>query len=225
MTRRVEGEGQRSREQLEAAGFSLRGNHFIGHGDRYLPLYEAKMMHQFNHRHSTYDGVPAEVRFRVKARTNHFGERELKDPHLLPLPRYWVHEQEVTSRLKHWNREWILGFRKTARSVDDRTAIAAILPITAIGDKVQLIISASDESFCLLANFCAYVFDYVVRQKVGGTDLSFFYVKQFPALPPHSYFDYNSSAQPSSAQPSPAQPSPAQEHPFLSNSSARVCWN
>jgi hypothetical protein len=42
---------------------------------------------------------------------------------------------------------------------------------------------------CLLANFNSFVFDYVVRQKLGGITLNFFIVEQFPALPPDTYAD------------------------------------
>jgi len=40
----------RTREQLEAEGWRLVGNVFEQNGERYLPLYEAKLFHQFNHR-------------------------------------------------------------------------------------------------------------------------------------------------------------------------------
>jgi hypothetical protein len=33
----------------------------------------------------------------------------------------------------------------------------------------------------------ALVFDYVARQKIGGSSLIYFYLKQFPALPPSTY--------------------------------------
>ena len=39
----------------------------------------------------------------------------------------------------------------------------------------------------LLANWLALTFDYIARQKVGGTSLTYFYLKQFPTLPPSSY--------------------------------------
>jgi hypothetical protein len=39
----------------------------------------------------------------------------------------------------------------------------------------------------LLANWLALPFDFVARQKVGGTSLAYFYVKQFPAMPPSAY--------------------------------------
>src|SRR5690606_37863621 len=44
----------RTREDLERDGFELRGNRFVMQEQVYLPLYEAKMMHQFDHRFATY---------------------------------------------------------------------------------------------------------------------------------------------------------------------------
>ena len=50
----------RTREQLEADGWRLGGNVFRKEEDgrlrEHLPLYEAKMVHQFDHRWATYDG-------------------------------------------------------------------------------------------------------------------------------------------------------------------------
>jgi hypothetical protein len=40
---------------------------------------------------------------------------------------------------------------------------------------------------CLLANLNSFVFDYVVRQKIGGVTLNFFIVAQLPAFPPDHY--------------------------------------
>ncbi len=42
-------------------------------------------------------------------------------------------------------------------------------------------------TLCLLANLNAASFDYVARQKTGGTHLNFFIVKQLPVLPPETY--------------------------------------
>jgi hypothetical protein len=33
----------------------------------------------------------------------------------------------------------------------------------------------------------SFRFDYVARQKIGGTSMTYFYVKQFPAFPPATY--------------------------------------
>jgi hypothetical protein len=39
----------------------------------------------------------------------------------------------------------------------------------------------------LLTNFSSLVFDFVTRQKTGGTSLGFFILRQLPALPPDAY--------------------------------------
>lgn len=84
---------------------------------------------------------------------------------------------------------WLIGFRKTARSIDARTAIFSLLPLVGVGDKAPLLfLNVQAELLtCLLANFNSLVLDFVARQKIGGTDLSHFYVKQFPILSPSDY--------------------------------------
>jgi hypothetical protein len=47
----------RTASELEAQQYWLDGNTFVGPDGRYLPLYEAKMIHQFDHRSSTYEGA------------------------------------------------------------------------------------------------------------------------------------------------------------------------
>jgi hypothetical protein len=44
----------RTREQLEGEGWELQGNIFNRKDERYLPLYEAKVIHQFTHRYGDY---------------------------------------------------------------------------------------------------------------------------------------------------------------------------
>ncbi|MEK8170881.1 hypothetical protein NKH77_18980 [Streptomyces sp. M19] len=48
----------RGKAELEGEGWKLRGNIFThpSDGRRYLPLYEAKMLHHFDHRLGTYEG-------------------------------------------------------------------------------------------------------------------------------------------------------------------------
>src|SRR5262249_53879780 len=45
----------RTREQLESDGWQLDGNVFRRGGGAHLPVYEAKMLHQFDHRFGTYE--------------------------------------------------------------------------------------------------------------------------------------------------------------------------
>lgn len=46
---------------------------------------------------------------------------------------------------------------------------------------------AGGKEHCLIANLSSLPFDFVARQKAGGINLNYFYVKQFPAFPPDFY--------------------------------------
>ena len=50
----------RTREQLTMERWRLDGNVFVRGEERYLPLYEAKLFHQYDHRHATFDGADSE---------------------------------------------------------------------------------------------------------------------------------------------------------------------
>lgn len=188
----------RTRDELVREGFRLVGNRFIppspspsgrgikGEGDVYLPLYEGKMIWQFDHRFGTYEGV-----------TNHQSTQlpnptpaQHADPGFLPQPWYWVPKSEVDARLKEWEHQWLLGFRDIARSTDERTAIFSLIPRAGVGNNSPLILVHSVDALrCvgLLASLDSVVADYVARQKIAGMHMNFFYVKQFPVLPPTAY--------------------------------------
>jgi hypothetical protein len=67
--------------------------------------------------------------------------------------------------------------------------IAAVVPRVAVGHKMPLFLSArsAKELCCLLGNLNSLCLDFVARQKVGGTSLTYFYLKQFTVLPPTAY--------------------------------------
>ena len=103
-----------------------------------VPLYEAKMFHQFNHRWATYDYSP---RPQGEWETRDVRLEELTDQHYTVTPRYWVDKSAVEKRLANkWNRKWLIGFRRIARATDERTSIFSLCPQAAFGDSVFLII-------------------------------------------------------------------------------------
>lgn len=83
-----------TRERLEADGWKLVRNAFRKDGAEHLPLYEAKMIHQFDHRWASYrvtggKTVSADVTLLDKL-----------DPTFAVLPRYWVEAREVHQRIQ-----------------------------------------------------------------------------------------------------------------------------
>ncbi|WP_260681767.1 Eco57I restriction-modification methylase domain-containing protein [Gordonia rubripertincta] len=167
-----------TREELEDDGWVLHGNVFERGKGRMVPLYEAKMIHHYDHRWATYepDGSTRLVTAEEKA-----------DPDFVVMPRYWVADREVNAKLEgRWDRDWLLGWREVCRSTDARTCIAAQLPTTAVGHKLPLVLleSSSDRAARFFqANLSSFVFDYVTRQKLSSTSLSYFVLNQLPVLP------------------------------------------
>lgn len=84
---------------------------------------------------------------------------------------------------------WLMGWRNIARSTDERSFISTVMPRIAVGHSMPLWFfnQSADLAAVFLANMSALVFDYVVRQKLGGTNMTFGYYKQFPVLPPKRY--------------------------------------
>ena len=143
-----------------------------------LPLYEAKLFHQYNHRWATYAGD--DVRQVDLA--------ELMDPTYSVVPHYWVESQRVRESLEgRWDRDWLLCLRGIARATDERTLISSVIPLAGVGNSAPIAISNKRQWPLAIANFCSLALDWVTRQKVGGPNLNFFILEQLPVLPPAAY--------------------------------------
>ena len=126
----------RTLDDLQADGWELQGNIFLREDERYLPLYEAKLFHQYDHRFATFEGASEKDRKNGTARQMATSEKQ--DPNAVPLPRYWVPEAEVDRRLvparaagrphscgeRERERETLLAFARSSlsgRSPEQRT--------------------------------------------------------------------------------------------------------
>lgn len=98
-------------------------------------------------------------------------------------------EQIANTILAKRRRQWVMGWRRNARNTDERSMIATTMPAYGIGDSIFLLATseATHLSTALLANFGAIALDFVMRQKLAGSNLSFYYIKQLPILPPEAY--------------------------------------
>lgn len=171
----------RTREQLEAEGFQLNGNIFERRNEQYVPLYEAKMVHQYDHRWASYapddtiDDVPNWSKL---------------DPAFIVLPRYWVASAALAAKIgSRSNHEWFLGWRDIARSTDERTTIVDLIPRTAVGNKLPIVtrLRSACAAASILGALTSMVSDFVSRQKMGGATMNFFIMEQL-AVPDPSAF-------------------------------------
>ena len=98
----------------------------------WLPLYEAKMVHHFDHRWFSYCR-------RARGRCGGRGEAAARAPDAAALPRYWVEERLVDERLaaKGWTRGWLMGWRDITLVTNERTVIASVVPRVGVGNNFR----------------------------------------------------------------------------------------
>ena len=176
----------RTAAQLDAEGFyPVEGNRWRKGDELYLPLYQGRMIHQFDHRANS-------VRVNPESTHNPYLSEEVNaeqhaDPGFLPQSQYWIPEKQVAGS-KNGEINYSIGFRDIARSSDARTAIASIVPRAGYGNKVPLLVSQDTAVYALLAaNLNSFCFDFVVRQKLQGTSFNLYILEQLPVISPEAY--------------------------------------
>lgn len=184
-----------SMKTLRMFDMSLDSHLFSGTnatGNR-VPLFEGKMIHQFDNRFASYD---RNTNKKGEPISDYASQEQKQDTDYHVNPRYWVEPSEVQDRFKDrsgnyfWIKPWMLAFRDIASPTNQRTVICAVLPSTwGAGHKAPLILpDVSDKlAACLMATLNSFVIDFVDRIKQPGTNVCFFILKQLPVLPPERF--------------------------------------
>ncbi|PQJ33615.1 hypothetical protein BSZ35_02475 [Salinibacter sp. 10B] len=174
-----------TREDMETEGFELRGNRFVNEEDTYLPLYEAKMFHQFDHRYGSF----AESENRTNVQLSKASAEQHSNPRYTPEPWFWVDETEVEEE-QETRQSQFLVFRDIARTTDERTGIFSLISWSGVSNKAPILsweTVDTKKAAALFGELNSFPFDFSVRQKVGGVSLNFYIVKQLPVHPPGAY--------------------------------------
>ncbi len=178
-----------TRAQLVERGARRRGNSFVvDDGERWAPLYEAKLVHHYNHRHGDFAMVGGARRHRLPR----VEASALADPGRVIEPYYWVREdggEGVSARLA--GARWCLGWRGvTDARASARTLIASVFPPAGAGNSLPVVIlprTSRRFASCFVAALSSFALDYIARQKIAGVNLNFMHMKQLPVPTPNSF--------------------------------------
>ncbi|MCD4784878.1 MAG: N-6 DNA methylase [Candidatus Eremiobacteraeota bacterium] len=147
--------------------------------DACIKMYEAKLLHQFNHRWGTYQ----------ETKVVGISKNQLIDPLFEIEPRYWIDRYEVDLRLERlYMKKWIFGYRDISNVTNERTLLATLIPYSGTDFSIRVIVGIDKhKAICLLSNLNSFMLDYIVRQMMGGLHLSDYIIKQVAIIPPNYY--------------------------------------
>ena len=175
----------RTRAELEAGGWAREGNVFWRDDNAMLPLYQGQMTDFYDHRAA--DVLRSVSATKRQNQPRYLSDAEKNDPRRSAMPAYWVTSAEVEARLAtRWKNDWLIGFSNITSPTNQRSLTPCLIPRFGVGHSTPLIF-VKEMSFAFAALLCSFALDYLVRQKLGGTNMTYNYVEQF-ALPRRSMF-------------------------------------
>ena len=185
----------RTAERLRDEGFyPVEGNRWKKGEELYLPLYQGRMIWHFDHRANSVEVNPENVHNPYLS--VEVTEPQHADPNFLPSPEYWVPASDVEEAAPD-NSRYFLAFRDITNSTNERTFVAAVVPLAGYGNTLPLLVENDEgakrphreatHAACLAANLNSFCIDYIARQKVQGTHLNWYIVEQLPVIAKQGY--------------------------------------
>jgi hypothetical protein len=148
----------------------------------WLPVHEGDYGHQFDHRFGTFNGQSVvEVTDLQHCDSSFEPKFELR-----------ARKSTLHAALERWaipqNKSALLGFRRIARSTDNRTSIATLLPNMPLTYGWIVVLGASTQhEALLLANFNSLPFDYCLRNALNQASIPQGTFQQVATIPPNAY--------------------------------------
>lgn len=146
-----------------------------------VPIYEGKFLEQYDNRFSTFAGMSDDERYQAKASARRQPGDSFVSPKPAPEYRYFVDKTFWESFLDRYDQPYSLCWRSLTSPTNQRTMIASIIPSMPTCQSIQLLQTTQvEELLMILALFNSKVFDYFVRLKMAGIDLTQSVVRQIP---------------------------------------------
>ncbi|MBC6406615.1 MAG: restriction endonuclease [Rhodobacteraceae bacterium] len=180
----------RTREELEEqqGGYPLGGNLYGSPQGQWLPLWEGKTIHQFDHRAASV--IVNKDNLHNAALSDATTDSQKANPDFTPTPQYWVPKSAVNKRMEC---QWAITFRDVTNATSARTMIATIVPKAGFGNSAPLLLPKDTNTRAhadlIVANFNSIAFDFAARNKVHGNHMSYYILEQLPMIVPARFHD------------------------------------
>lgn len=144
----------------------------------YLPVYEGKFIELYTEKFATFRGMSAKEKYANKASAVKINDLEGKE---YPESRYFIEEKFWNRLSRNFPYEYFIAWRSLTSATNQRTMLATILPKMPTCQSIQFLqVGDAESALQILALFNSVVFDYIVRLKMAGLDLTQTIIKQIP---------------------------------------------
>lgn len=152
----------------------------------YLPIYEGKFIELYTGNYATFKDMNTDEKYKSKAIALPIIDISGYE---YPEARFYIKSEIWDNLSKNFQDGYIIAWRSLTSATNRRTMLATVLPLIPTCQSIQLLQSNNvDDMLQILALFNSIVFDYIVRMKMAGLDLTQTIIKQIP-VPKKEKFD------------------------------------
>lgn len=145
-----------------------------------VPIYEGKFLEQYDARYATFEGLPESKKYANKASAVKTAF-DINGKKSIPECRYFVQKNLWNKYQEQYRQPFSLCWRSLTAPTNRRTMLAMILPTCPTCQSIQMLQTPNNEELVLLlALFNSIPFDYFVRMKMPGLDLTQSVIRQIP---------------------------------------------
>ena len=151
----------------------------------YLPIYEGKFIELYTGKYATFSGMENIEKYRNKATARPIDDIAGTE---YPESRYFIETEKWSNISKRFKESFIVVWRSLTSATNRRTMLATVLPLIPTCQSIQMLQLDDDERMLhVLALFNSIIFDYIVRLKMAGLDLTQTIIKQIPVPNEENY--------------------------------------
>lgn len=151
----------------------------------YIPIYEGKFIEIYTAKYATFKGMSKRERYKNKATARPIENIEGDE---YPQARFFIRDDVWRNLSKKFNDGYVVAWRSLTSATNRRTMLSTMLPLVPACQSIQILqLSRKEEMLHILAVFNSIIFDYIVRLKMAGLDLTQTIIKQIPVPEEESF--------------------------------------
>lgn len=153
----------------------------------YVRLYESKLIWHYDHRFGTFDKCTSDEL--TSGQNKNLCAHEKMQANQYAMPRYFLPAQLVNKRYNYEKNinQSALAVRRLTNATNERTAIFTVVPYVGCGNSMFVFnLPSIKHKVWILACGNSIPFDYIVRNKLGGTNFLQFVIEQIAIVCEHN---------------------------------------